>query len=132
MSITAAELVAKVRVQGADTAKAQLNDVGGAVSSAGSMLGGALVAGAAAAGAALVGIGVQSVQMAGDFQAGMTSLVTGAGEAQSNLQMVSQGILNMAVSTGTSTQQLTAGMYMIESAGYHGAAGLNVLQAAAE
>src|SRR5439155_4756198 len=71
-------------------------------------------------------------QMAGDFQAGMTSLVTGAGESQKNIQMVSNGLLGLATQTGTSTKQLTDGMYMIESAGYHGADGLKVLQASAE
>ncbi len=38
----------------------------------------------------------------------------------------------MAVQTGTGTKQLTDGMYLIESAGYHGKAGLDVLRAAAE
>lgn len=83
-----------------------------------------------AAGAALVG--AKSVEMAEKFQSSMATLVTGAGESQSNLGMVSNGILDMAVKTGTSTQQLISGMYMIESAGFHGAAGLQVLQAAAE
>lgn len=79
-----------------------------------------------------IALGVQAVQAAGTFQESMTQLVTGAGELQSNLGLVSNGILNLAVSTGTSTQQLSQGMYMIESAGYHGAAGLNVLQVAAQ
>ena len=38
----------------------------------------------------------------------------------------------MAKDTGTSTQQLIDGMYMIESGGFHGAAGLKILKAAAE
>lgn len=87
----------------------------------------------------IIGIGVagamaaaKTVQMAADFQSGMTSLVTGAGESASNIKMVSNGILDLAVKTGTSTKQLTDGMYMIESAGFHGAAGLQVLQSAAE
>lgn len=85
-----------------------------------------------ATGAVIVGAGIAATKMAGDFQAGITSLSTGAGEAQSNLKMVGDGILGLATSTGTSTKQLTDGMYMIESAGYHGAAGLDVLKAAAE
>ncbi len=84
------------------------------------------------AGAAVAVAGVAAVKAAGDFQAGITSLVTGAGEAQSNVKLVSDGILNMAQSTGESTSQLISGAYMIESAGYHGANALNVLQAAAE
>ena len=84
------------------------------------------------AGAAVAGIGLTFTKMAGDFQSGLTSLVTGAGEAESNLGLVSAGMLKMSVDTATSTQQLTSGLYMIESAGYHGAAGLQVLQNAAE
>lgn len=93
---------------------------------------GAVTVGAVAAGAALVSVGAQATSMAGDFNSGLTSLVTGAGEAQSNLVLVGNGIKQLAIDTGTSTSQLTSGMYMIESAGYHGAAGLQVLQASAE
>ena len=83
-------------------------------------------------GAAAVGTGVLAVKMAGDFQAGMTSLVTGAGESQSAIGTVSDGILRLSVDTGQSTKSLTDGMYLIESAGYHAAnGGLDVLAASA-
>jgi TP901 family phage tail tape measure protein len=81
--------------------------------------------------AALAGAAI-SVHMAADFQQSMTRLVTSAGETQKNLGMVSRGILNLSVSTNTSTSQLAQGMYYVESAGYHGAAGLEVLKAAAQ
>jgi phage-related protein len=81
--------------------------------------------------AALVG-GAIAVRMAGNFQQSMTRLVTSAGETQRNLALVSRGILQMSVATDTSTSQLAQGMYIIESAGFHGAAGLNVLKAAAQ
>lgn len=87
--------------------------------------------GAVAAGGAIA-LGVASVHMAADFQTNMTKLVTSAGETKANLGMVSDGVLKLAVDTGTSTNQLSAGLYMIESAGYHGAAGLNVLKASAQ
>jgi TP901 family phage tail tape measure protein len=77
-------------------------------------------------------IGVASIKMAADFQTGLTSLVTGAGESEKNLKMVGDGILAIAVSTGTTTAELISGMFMIESAGFHGAAGLLVLTAAAQ
>lgn len=83
-------------------------------------------------GAAAIGVGIKSLMMAGDFQQATTTLVTGAGEQQKNIEMVRQGILKMATDTGTSTKQLVDGMYMIESAGYHGADGLKVLKVAAE
>lgn len=73
-----------------------------------------------------------SVKMAGDYQQSMTRLVTSAGESQKNLGLVSQGILAMSSATNTSTSQLASGMYTVESAGFHGAAGLAVLKAAAE
>lgn len=85
-----------------------------------------------AAGAAVIGLGIATTKMAGDFQAGMTTLVTGAGEAEGNLKRVSDGILGLSVDTGTSTKQMTDGMFLIESAGFHGAVGLDVLKNAAE
>lgn len=90
--------------------------------------------GTAIAGASIaaIGFGAQSVKMAGDFQQSMSTLVTSAGESQSNLKMVSDGVLQISTQTGTSTEQLAHGMYMIESSGQHGAAGLAVLKAAAE
>lgn len=97
----------------------------------GGLTGAILGTGVAVAGLA-VGLGVQAVKAAGDFQQELTQLVTGAGEVHSNLKMVGDGILKLAVDTGTSTKQLVDGMYMIESAGYHGAAGLNVLKIAAQ
>lgn len=90
---------------------------------------GAVFAGATVAAA---GLTIEAVKMAGDFQQSMTQLVTGAGESQKNLGMVSDGILAMAPKVGTSTQDLAAGMYMIESAGFHGAAALQILTAASE
>ena len=81
--------------------------------------------------AALAG-GAIAVKMAGDFQQSMTRLVTSAGESEKNLAMVGKGILKLSVDTNTSTKQLAQGMYYVESAGYHGAAGLNVLKAAAQ
>lgn len=86
----------------------------------------------ATVGGALIGVGVQSVTMAANFQESMTQLVTGAGESQKNIALVSNGVLNMAVQVGESTQQLSQGLFMIESSGYHGAAGLQVLQTAAQ
>ncbi|WBP89542.1 phage tail tape measure protein [Kitasatospora cathayae] len=81
------------------------------------------------AGVAVAGV---SIKMAGDFQASMLKLTTTAGESEKNLGMVSEGVKKLAVDTGTSTKQLADGMYLVESAGFHGADGLTVLKAAAE
>lgn len=81
---------------------------------------------------AAIAVGAVSLHMAGDFQESMTQLVTGAGESKANIAQVSQGILDMSTQVGTSAQQLASGMYMVESAGFHGAQGLTILKAAAE
>ena len=82
-------------------------------------------------GAGLV-VAATSVKMAMDFQTATTALVTGAGESEKNLGLIKKGILDMAGVVGQTPKQLAEGLYMIESAGYHGAAGLKVLQASAE
>jgi TP901 family phage tail tape measure protein len=83
----------------------------------------ALGAGAVAAG---------SIYMAMKWQEASTELVTGAGQSEAGLAKVKAGMLAISTQTATSSTQIQAGMYMIESAGFHGAAGLDVLKAAAE
>jgi len=83
-----------------------------------------------AAGVAIVG--VEGVKMGTKFQTAMTLLKTGAGELDSNMATVQSGILHMAGQVGVGALELANSMYVVESAGYHGAAGLKVLQAAAE
>lgn len=90
-----------------------------------------LVAATAVAGGAAL-IGHKVVEMGADFQENMTLLVTGAQVPKDQIGAISDGILRMAPAVGQSTQQLSDGMYMIASAGYKGAEGLNVLQASAE
>jgi TP901 family phage tail tape measure protein len=126
MPVNAAQLLVTI---GANVGGAQAGITGLA-----SMLGskGMLALAAVGAGAAIAGIGAVALHMAGDFQQGLTTLVTGAGESQSNLGLIQAGVLQMARDTGTSTKQLTDGLYMIESGGYHGAQALDILKAAAE
>jgi TP901 family phage tail tape measure protein len=73
-----------------------------------------------------------AIDQAMKFQAESTALVTGAGELDKNLGMVKAGMLGLSAATATSLSQMESGMYMIESAGFHGAQGLDVLKAAAE
>lgn len=86
----------------------------------------------AATAAGAVAVGVESLKMAGDFQASTNVLVTAAGESTKNIGMIRQGILDIAKETGTTWENLTEGMYQVEKAGYRGADGLKVLRAAAE
>jgi TP901 family phage tail tape measure protein len=94
----------------------------------------AAVGGAALAvvGGAAVAAGVKFVGMAGDFESSQTRLATSAGETQANLSMVGDGVLKLAGDVGDSTKELESGMYLVESAGFHGKAGLDVLKSAAE
>lgn len=95
--------------------------------------GGAALKTAAFGVAAVAGVvTVASVKMAADFQQSTERLVTSAGEQQSQLDMVRQGILNLAGQVGYSSDELSKAMYTIESGGQHGAAGLDVLKAAAQ
>jgi TP901 family phage tail tape measure protein len=87
-----------------------------------------------------------AVDMAAKYQTATTVLATSGGETVGNiiqvqngmvnykgtLAQVQQGLLSLAASTGTATQELVNGMYLAGSAGYTGAAGLNVMKAAAE
>ncbi len=92
-----------------------------------------MAAGGFLVGAAAVGVGALAVHMAGDFEEGMTQIVTGAGEVPGALDGIKKSVLQMSVDTNTSTAQLTSGLYQIKSAGFHAAnGGLDVLKVAAE
>ncbi|MFI1520651.1 phage tail tape measure protein [Kitasatospora cineracea] len=93
------------------------------------MVGKAAIAGL---GLAAFETGKKAVEAAGDFEFQMTRVRTGAGEAAANMKQVSDGVLGMAGEVGQSTEHLTAGLYMVESAGYHGSAALEVLKNSAE
>jgi Phage-related minor tail protein len=81
---------------------------------------------------AVIGFGAASVKAAGDFEELITQLQTGANESASNLKMVGNGLLTMSTQVGISADELAKGMFYVESAGFHGAKGLAVMQAAAE
>lgn len=83
-------------------------------------------------GAAAAFIGYEAVKTASSFETLTTRLVTSANESSSNLEMIRKGILEVSAQTGTSANDLAKSMYVVESAGYHGAAGLTVLKAATE
>jgi len=73
-----------------------------------------------AVGGGIVGAMALAGKSAAEYQTLTTALVTGAGEAKANLDLVSQGMLDMSGRVGVSADELAKGMYMIESAGYHG------------
>ena len=79
-----------------------------------------------------VAAGAVGVKMAADVDQQTTRLATSAGESVKNLGMVQRGMLGLSVSTDTSMSQLESGMYLVESAGYHGGQGLLVMKSAAQ
>ncbi len=81
---------------------------------------------------AVAGIGAASLYAAGNFQQAMTRIETGAGEAHAAIASDSQGVLRMMSEVGVGAKGLTEALYFVNSAGYHGAAGLNVLKVSAQ
>ena len=81
---------------------------------------------------AVVAAGVLAVKMAADFQTSSNLLVTSAGESANALEADRKGLLAMAGEVGVSAVKLSEALYIINSAGVHGAEGLNVLRAAAQ
>src|SRR5450755_4397247 len=136
MPVIAAQLVAKVGIEGDLETKARLDSVGKKVDETsagfGNKLGSALKMGMLVAGTAVLALGVSAVKMAGDFNAGLTTLVTGAGESQKNLALVHDKMLQISVATGTLTDSLVQGEYMINSTGQRGAQALATLKDVAE
>ncbi len=77
-------------------------------------------------------VAVESLKMATNFQTVTNQLVTSAGESTQGLEIVRKGLLAMSGQVGVSAIDLAKGMYQVESAGFHGARGLDVMRAAAE
>jgi TP901 family phage tail tape measure protein len=112
--------------------KTKLGGVGEAVQEAGGSMSSLEKGGLAAVAVGLAAAGYEGVKMGSQFQQAMTQLVTGAGESEKNIAAVGNGVLAMAAKVGQTPAELAKGLYLIESAGYHGAAGLTVLKSAAE
>jgi len=117
---------------GAALSKGLAPQMAAAGASAGSGLAKGMLVGIGAATAAVVAIGVASTKMAGDYQQATTLLVTGAGESEDAIGKVRDGLLKMAPAVGIGPTALAKAMFMVESAGFHGAAGLTVMAAAAQ
>jgi TP901 family phage tail tape measure protein len=84
------------------------------------------------AGAVVAAVAVDSIKTAASMETAMTRLTTTAGESASNINMVQSGIDSMAGKVGFTVTELADAMYYVESGGYHGAKGLEVLDAAAK
>lgn len=84
------------------------------------------------AGVVMAALGIKSVQMAAQFESSTQRFTTTAGESAKGLDMVRKGILEMAGQVGESSNTLAQAMYYVESGGFHGARGLEVLKTAAQ
>jgi TP901 family phage tail tape measure protein len=65
-----------------------------------------------------IGMGIAGglmVKAAGDFQSSTEHLVTDAGESQSQIEKIRSGMLQIGAATGTTSAEISAGMYHIES-----------------
>lgn len=91
---------------------------------------GAVQKGALLVGAGAVLAGAGFVHMAADFETATNKLVTSAGESHHAIGEVRDGLLEMSSQVGVGAEDLAVAMYKVESAGYHGAAGLGLLKAA--
>ena len=77
-------------------------------------------------------IGASAVKSASAFQASMTLIQTQAGASASEVRDMSAAVLALAPAVGVGPEQLSAGLYHIESAGMRGAKALDLLKIAAE
>lgn len=84
---------------------------------------------AVVAGLAIAGVGLD---MAAHFEKSTMLLVTAGGESMDALDRIREGILKISTETGTSAEQMSEGMYVMEKAGFRGAAGLAALKASAQ
>lgn len=88
---------------------------------------------AVALGAGFIAAAGESVKMAADFETSNNTLVSTAGESADVLKnTVGPGLLKLAGDVGYSAQELSHGMYTVESGGFHAQQGLDLMRAAAQ
>ena len=75
---------------------------------------------------------VEATKSAAQFNNLLTKLVATAGEAPGKLAEVRDGMLKIASDWGQMPDKVASAMYIVESAGHHGAEGLSVLTEAAK
>ncbi|MFC4244952.1 phage tail tape measure protein [Gryllotalpicola reticulitermitis] len=132
--VAAQEAASKAATEAASVTSAAAAESGGAMSkgfdkvaSFGKMAAVGVVAGG-------VAVAAVTTKMATDFQKNMSLLSTAADEPSAKVKQISNGVLQLAQSTGTAVDQLAEGAYTVsKSQGTTSAANqLNVLKAAAQ
>lgn len=127
MAIQAAELIAKITVDGAETAASKIASFAEKLGPAGP-----LVAGAAALGVALVGVGVASVKMAADYEQKMNMVKALTGSSQQQMDFFNASLDKLAINAGVAPSELADGLYRVISAGFKGKEAMTVLTLATE
>ncbi len=82
--------------------------------------------------AGFAAIAVDGIKNFANLQQLMTKLVTTGGESAANIKSDTSGVIGLSSQVDQSTSALAGGLYTINSAGFHGAKGLQVLKPAAE
>ncbi len=85
-----------------------------------------------AVGAAVAAVGLGSAKMAMDFDQSMVMIRTQAGASQKEVDSLRQKVLDLAPAVGQGPEALAKGLFFIESAGFRGAAAMDILKLAAE
>lgn len=131
-AVTAAQVAANDRVAESYTGVAVAANRGGEATAAAGAKSGIASKALGVTALAVAAIGYESIKSAGNFESLTEHLVTDGGESQGALEKVRAGILSISTATGTSSTEIDQAMLHIESAGFHAAAGLDVLTTAAE
>jgi TP901 family phage tail tape measure protein len=125
----------RIHTEATDAAVASQNSLATASAGAGTAIGRMGSVANAVGIASVAGFGavlIDGAKKAGDFQQSQEKLVAATGESATGLKAVSDGIMQLSGQVGTSAQQLSQGMYWIESAGYHAADAVKVMTSAAQ
>lgn len=83
-------------------------------------------------GTALVGVGVESIKAAENFSRSMELIRTQAGGTQNEVENLKGSVLSLAGEVATSPDELSAGLFHLESQGLRGAKAMETLKYAAE
>jgi TP901 family phage tail tape measure protein len=123
------DLALNILINAQDSASGILRNVGNAIKALGQgNVGGAIED----IGKAVLGIGVAAVTTAAQYQQSMNMVQALTGSNTQQMQQYDQQVKALAVDAGVAPNQLAQGLYQILSAGYSGAAAMQVLTLSTE
>lgn len=125
------DLSLKVLLSAQNLAGGALSSFSGMLSNISGVAGIASVA-LVAIGAAVVAIGAKAVQMAAQYQQSLNMVQALTGSSTQQMAQYDQGLKALAIDAGVAPTALAQGLYQVISAGYSGAAAMNVLKLATQ